>query len=54
MNEPRFFLSSLDRFLISGLVFSIPACKVANKVLIYTTFFASIYTVLSSRILDDS
>ena len=34
MKEPRFFLGSLDRFLSNWLVFSIPACKVLNKVLI--------------------
>jgi len=40
IKEPRLFLSSLDRFLSSGLIFSIPACKVLNKVLIYRTCFA--------------
>ena len=51
---PRFFLSSWDRFLISGLVFSIPACMVLNKVVIYTTCVACIYTVFNTRIRDDS
>ena len=54
MKEPRVFLSSLDRFLISGLVFSISACKVLNKALVYSTCFAWIDTVFSTRILDDS
>ena len=36
----RFFLSSLDRFLISGLIFSFPACKVLNRVLLHSTCFA--------------
>ena len=50
----RFFLSSLDRFLICELVFLILACKDVKKVLIYTTCFACFYTVFSTRILDDS
>ena len=37
IKEPRFFLSSLGRLLISGLVFLFPACKVLNKVLTYST-----------------
>ena len=49
-----FFLSSLDRFLISGLVFSIPVCKDLNKVLTCSTCSAYIYIVFSTRILDDS
>ena len=36
--EPRFFLGSLERFLSNGLVFSSPACKVLDKVLIYQFF----------------
>ena len=52
---PRFLLSSLDRFLNSGWVFLIPACKVLNsKVVIYTTCFACIYTAFSPRVFDDS
>ena len=54
IEEPRFFLSSLDRFLTSGLVFSIPACKVLNKALIYSTCLAWVDTVFSTRILDNS
>ena len=52
--ESRFFVSSLDRFLISGLVFSIPVCKDLNKVFTCSTCFACIYIVFSTRILDDS
>ena len=33
MIEPKFFLSRLNRFLINGLIFLIPACKVLNNVL---------------------
>jgi len=54
MKEPSFFLSNLDRFLISGLIFSIPACKILKKVLIYSTCFAYIYSVFSTRIIDDA
>ena len=39
IEEPRVFLGSLDRFLSNWLVFSIPACKILNKVLIYQPFF---------------
>ena len=54
IKEPRVLLINLDRFLINGLVFFIPAYKVLNKVLIYSTCFACIYTVFRTRILDDS
>ena len=54
IKELRFFLSSLDRFLISGFVVSIPACKDLNKDLIYSTCLACIYTVCRTRIPDDS
>ena len=36
--EPKFFLDSQGRFFSSGLVFSISACKILNKVLIYQSF----------------
>ena len=49
--EPRFFLSSLDTFLIRGLVFLIPAGKFLNKVLICTTCLAWNDTVFSTRVL---
>ena len=39
IKEPRFFLSSLDRFLTNGFVLIILARKVLNKVLIYSTCF---------------
>ena len=51
INKTKFFLSSLDRFLISGLVLFIPACKVLNKVFIYSTCYACICIVFSTRIL---
>ena len=54
IEETRFFPSSLDRFLICGLILLIPACKVLNKVLIHSTCSASIYTIFSQLILDDS
>ena len=54
IKELRFFLCSLDRFLISGFLFSIPACEVLNEVLIYSTCFAWIDTVCRTRIPDDS
>ena len=54
VKEPRAFLSSLDRFLISGLVFLNPDCNVLNKALIYNTRLAKIDIVFSTRILDDS
>ena len=54
MKELSFFLSSLGTLLISGLVLLTPACKVLNKVHIYTTCFACIYTVFSTRVLDNS
>ena len=53
IREPRFCLSSLDRFFISGLLFLIAACRDVKKVLMYTTCFACIYIVFSTRILDD-
>ena len=53
IEETCFFLSSLDMFISSGLVFLIPACMVLNKVLIYTTCFACIYTAFSTRLIDD-
>ena len=31
IKEPRFLLSSLDRFLISRLIFLLAVCKVINK-----------------------
>ena len=48
--EPRFFLTSLDKFLLSGMVFLIPACKFLK----YSPCFACIYSVFSTRSLDDS
>jgi len=54
IKEPRLFLSSLDTFLISGLIFSIPGYKVLNKVLIYRASFACIFIVFCTRMLDDS
>ena len=54
IKEPRFFLSSLDGILIGGLTLSIPACKVLNKVLIYSTCFACIYIAFSPGIPADS
>ena len=39
IKEPGFFLSNLDRFLISGLAFPIPFCKFLNNVLIQVTCF---------------
>ena len=49
--KPRFFLSSPDRFLNSELVFLIPACKVLNKVLTYSTCSACIYIVSAQELL---
>ena len=54
VKEASFFLSRLDRLLISGLVFLVPAFKVLLTVLICSSCLAWIYTVLSTRILDDS
>ena len=48
------FQSNLDRFLISGWMFSVPACMILNKVLIYSTCFACFYTAFCTRILCDS
>ena len=53
VKEPRYFLSSLDRLLINGLAFSIPAWKILNKVLIYNTCFARIYTTFSPLNIND-
>ena len=48
IKEPRSFLRSLDRFFISGLIFSTPACKVLNKVL-YTEHALHPFTLFSAQ-----
>ena len=54
IKEPRFFLISLDGLLISGLILSIQACKVLNKVVMYSTCLAWIDIVFSTRIRNNS
>ena len=54
IKESSFFLSSLDWFLFSRLVFSSPAFKILIRVLIYSTCLVWIDTVFSTRIPDDS
>ena len=54
IKEARFFPSSLDRFLLSRLIFSVSACKILKMALIYTKYFACVYIIFSIGILDDS
>ena len=49
MKEHRFFFDSLNRSLIKWLLFQIPACKVLDKVLIYTVHLDLINAVFQHK-----
>ena len=49
IKELSFFLSSLDRFLISGLLFSVLACKVLNSKVSHTACTLHAFALVSAQ-----